>query len=149
MNRKITIVIALIAALLMPAALRAQKGLNINGAFAPAYRDMKGATETLIIKDRLTKMNLDRYHSITFTDHPELAAKLERMVIADGKKAVSKEVRYKSGHLYYGFYRLSPIECNVNRYILYLNGHLAGDNRIVLLYLEGKASPDKVKEMLK
>ncbi|MCM1348247.1 MAG: DUF6108 family protein [Firmicutes bacterium] len=141
--------ITILAALLWPVSIHAQKGLNINKAFTDRYRDMKGATETLVVKDKLRNVNLDTYHSLSIAGHPETASELERMVLADARTAVSKEVRYKAGHLYYGLYRLPSITRGVNRYIIFLNGHLAGDNKIILLYLEGKASTEQVKKMLK
>lgn len=148
MNKFRLLTLALLC-LLSAAIASAQSGLDINQAFSDRYRDMKGATETLVVKNKLRKVNLDIYHSMAFTDHPELGPTLERLVASDGKKAIAKEVRYKAGHLYYGFYRLPAAPHGTNRYILYLNGHLNGDNRIILLYLEGAATPEQVKKMLK
>lgn len=144
MRRAIFILIALMTA----AAVSAQTGLGIEQIFSERYRDMKGASETILNHGNLNRVSLNLYHSITFTDHPELGAVIERLVARDGKRAVSKEVRYKAGHLYYGFYRLPSFNGN-NRYILYLNGTLSGDNKIILLYLEGKDSENDVKKLLK
>lgn len=135
-------------AMMWPIGTSAQTGLNIAKVFTETYRSQKGITETLIVKDRLAPMNLSTYHSMTITGHPELAADIERMVNADGRNAVSKEVKYQSGHVYYGFYHLKGTRPGESRYILYLNGHLRGDNRIILLFLEGKATPEQVKKML-
>ncbi len=135
-------------ALMLAAIASAQTGLNIDQMFADNYRDMKGASETILNNGHLNKVKIDLYHSITFSGHPELGAVIERLVAKDGSRAVSKEVRYKAGHLYYGFYRLAPVNSR-NRYILYLNGNLSGDNKIILLYIEGKASEDQVKQMMK
>lgn len=147
MKKALLIIIA--ASAFFPLCMHAQSGLNINKIFTDHYRDMKGATETMVVKDQLRNMNLSLYHSITFKDHPELGGTIERLVAADGAKAASKEVRYKNGHLYYGFYSLGATAGGLNRYIIYLNGHLNGDNRIMLLFLEGKAKSEQVKKMLK
>lgn len=129
-------------------AASAQAGLNIDRMFAENYRDMKGASETILNNGNLNRIKLSLYHSITFTGHPELGSVMEKLVAKDGRSAVSKEARYKGGHLYYGFYRLSAIN-GLNRYILYLNGTLSGDTKIILLYLEGRASEEQVKKLLK
>lgn len=135
-------------ALMLTSIASAQNGLNIEQIFADKYRDMKGASETILNNGHLNKVKIDLYHSITFSGHPELANTMERLVAKDGSRALSKEVRYKSGHLYYGFYRLAPLN-SLNRYILYLNGNLSGDNKIILLYIEGRATENQVKNMLK
>ncbi len=143
--KKSVLSILLTIAFILPAS--AQTGLNINQIFSERYRDMKGATETILSGDRLSDAGLDLYHSITFKGHPELGPVIERLVASDGAKALSKEVKYKSGHLYYGFYRLTK-NGNLNRYVLYLNGTLAGEDKIILLFLEGKASPEKIKKLI-
>lgn len=148
MKKLLSIAIILSMAVLCPTLLHAQSGLNINNAFTPAFCDLKGATETLISKDRLRGISINVYHSLSIAGHPEASAGLERLVRADGAKALSKEVRYRSGRLYYGFYRL-PDYRSMQRYIIYLNGTLTGDGKIILLYVEGKIHPDDVKKLLK
>lgn len=146
MKRAILILVAVAA--ILPFSINAQTGLKINDLFGKHYRDMEGVSETMV-KGRMQDMNLSLYHSMTFTDHSELAPTIEKLVASDGAAAQSKEVRYKNGRLYYGFYQLSRKADGTNRYILYLNRHLVGDKRIMLLYLEGKASVDEVKKILK
>ncbi len=140
--------ILLFIALIVTSIASAQTGLEIDRVFSKSYRGMKGASETVLNNANLNKVKINLYHSISFTGHPELGPTVERLVSKDGRRAVSKEVRYKSGHIYYGFYRLPPLN-SLNRYILYLNGNLAGDNKIILLYLEGKASESQIKKLLK
>ncbi|MCM1482749.1 MAG: DUF6108 family protein [Muribaculaceae bacterium] len=135
------------AALTLWVCASAQKGLNVAGAFEPRFRDLPGAVETILVNDKVRRVNLSLYHALTLTGHPESAEELERMVARDGAKAVNKEVRYASGHLYYGFYTL-PRQ-GVNRYLFYLNRHLRGGDKIILVYLEGAASPEDVRKLLK
>ncbi len=73
---------------------------------------------------------------------------LERAVMADGSHAIRREVNYRDGHLYYGFYTLTQRNRN-NRYIFYINRCITGGDQAILIYLEGKASPEQVKSMLK
>lgn len=142
------LIVTALCCLMSALALQAQEGLNIAGAFASKYRDMPDATETILTRKNLRDVSLSLYHGITVKKHPELAGELEAMVARDGAKALNKEVRYASGHLYYGFYSL-PARGGLNRYILYLNTHLKpGGDKIMLLYLEGRASVDDVKRLI-
>ena len=79
---------------------------------------------------------------------PEEAAKIEPLVTRDGAKAIDREVSYRDGGLYYGFYQL---QCRGVKqcYLFYLNQNRAKGNKIIIIYLEGFASPDKIKSMLK
>lgn len=126
----------------------AQTGLNIEGAFQPRFRNLPGAVETVLVNDKLRNVNLSLYHSLAITGNPGVATELERMVAKDGSQALEKEVRYAAGHLYYGFYSL-PRNGRLNRYLFYLNGHLKGADKIILVYLEGRATRDQVKKLLK
>ena len=126
----------------------AQKGLNIAGAYEPRFRDLPGAVETVLVNDRLRSVNLSLYHAITLTGHPDAAATIVRLVAKDGASALSKDVRYASGHLYYGFYALPP-RGSMKRYIFYLNRHLKKGDKIILVYIEGTASQDEVKKLIK
>ena len=66
----------------------------------------------------------------------------------DGADALSREVQFRDGRLFYGFYRLRRHN-DLNRYIFFLNQLAAGGNKVILIYLEGSASPEQVKKMLK
>lgn len=145
--KRLLILCLMLGVALSVACVYAQSGLNIAGAFTPRYRELPEATETIVSKSRLRNLSLSVYHTLSITGHPEIAAELEDMVMRDGAKARSKEVRYASGHLYYGFYALPPVD-GLNRYILYLNGHLKSSDRIMLLYIEGKASIEDVKKLI-
>ena len=70
----------------------------------------------------------------------------------DGKLAIKKEVAMIGGRLYYGFYVLPPRDENTNRYIFYRNNLLnpeAKPQEVMLVYIEGKASPAELKKIFK
>lgn len=142
--------IILISLLLMAAVLaRAQDGLNINRLFDGRFRKNPDATETIIKGgSSLASQGLSRYHSLTLKGAAaSSAAEAEALVLKDAARAISKEASYIDGHLYYGFFVLKPdFE---NRYIFYLNQHLKGGNRLILIYLQGDATPAKIKSILK
>lgn len=129
-------------------ATLAQDRLNIGALFDGRYHDEPRASETLIEGDKLNKYSLSLYRSLTLTDMPEAAADIVPLVTKDAAKAVDREVSYRDGGLYYGFYQLKPRRAN-NCYLFYLNQYKNGGNKIILIYLEGTASRDKIKEMLK
>lgn len=146
MKRLIIIAVTTVLAMMLSVA-RAQDGLNIASAFGSRFRDLPESTETLLTRSNLRDVSLSLYHAITISSRPELAREIEPLVARDGAGAVSKEVRYASGRLYYGFYVL-PQSGGLNRYILYLNGNLRNDDRIMLIYIEGKASVDDVRKLI-
>lgn len=131
------------------AAAMAQKGLNINNLFDGRYTDNDRVAETFVEGGALTDYNVDLYHSLTLTDQPDQAAAIEALVKRDGVKATDREVSYRDGGLYYAFYELTPRNLIAKRYIFYLNQHRGSGNKIILIYIEGSASRDKIKKMLK
>lgn len=149
-NRHILIIFTAICAIL-PAT--AQKGLNINELFDGQFREDKNAVETLISGDALADYDLNYYHSLSLSENPALADRLESLVLKDGATAVDKEVSYRGGKLYYAFYTLPPVKNKVgiamNRYIFYINQYAVGRDGIILIYLSGIASRDQVKKLLK
>ena len=74
--------------------------------------------------------------------------RIERSVKQDGAHAISREVQFKDKRLYYGFYEL-PDRDGSNRYLFYLNQLAAGGNKVIVIYMEGSASLEQVKKMLK
>lgn len=134
---------------LAAATASAQKGLNINNLFDGRYTDNDRVAETYVEGGSLADYNVDLYHSLTLTGDPDEAAAIEALVKRDGAKAVNREVAYRDGGLYYAFYELTPRNIIANRYIFYLNQHRGSGNKIILIYIEGAASREKIKTMLK
>lgn len=139
----------LILAMALSAGASAQTGLSIAKLFDGSYRDKENVVETVITGSALDSYKLDKYRSITVTGCPDEADIFEPLVRDDARRAVSREVINKSGRLYYGFYQLKSTSTGRNRYLLYLNQFPAGGKKIILLYLEGSATADRVRKMLK
>lgn len=148
MNKRIYTAILAILTMTMAMPTMAQKGLNINNLFDGRYRDNDHVTETVIQGGNLDEYDLDLYHSLTLTDSPEEAASIEALVSHDGASAVEREVSYRDGGLYYAFYEFKPSVLK-RRYLFFLNQHRNKGNKIIVIYLEGMASRDKIKQMLK
>lgn len=143
MKQRLCLIIALICSL----ASYAQTGLNIAGIFGERNRDNENSTETYIKGDALKDSGLKVYRSLVIKNTPDAAEEIASAVLKDGAKTSSREVKYIDGELYYAQYSL-PKNSEGNRYIFYLNTHLKGGNRILLLYMSGKASLKEIKKLI-
>lgn len=146
--KRITIII--LTCLLTTMAAMAQKGLNINRLFDGRYKKAAGATEIIVTGSQAREIGLDIYHSVSVTDKTQ-AEIIENLVVKDGTKAIDKEVEYRNGQLYYGFYTMSK-QRSSNRYIFFLNQNLARKSPksiVTLIYMEGRANADKIKKLIR
>ena len=146
--KRITIII--MTCLLTTMAAMAQTGLNINRLFDGRYKKAAGATEIIVTGVQAREIGLTIYHSLSVTDKSQ-AELVEGLVIKDGAQAIDKEVEYRNGQLYYGFYMMKKSKHD-NRYIFYLNQNLARKspkNIVTLIYMEGLASQDEIKKLIR
>ena len=147
--KRILIITIACALTTMPAL--AQTGLNINSLFDGRYKKTPYAAEMIVTGEPAHEIGLKIYHSLKVTQKSQQSL-IESLVVKDGANAVEREVEYRSGQLYYGFYTLSPTKKGKNRYIFYLNQNLAKNspkNMVTLIYMEGDATPDKIKKLIK
>ena len=137
----------------------AQQGLNINRLFNEnlitddwVTQEHNGKTEIIVTGKKAKEMGLDTYHSISLNSAKKQDREsIETLVLKDGAQALDKDVEYRNGQLYYGFYTLKPNKRN-KRYIFYLNQNLARKspkNVVTVIYMEGKKSPDEVKKLIR
>lgn len=139
-----------ILTLVAAGAAQAQHGLAIASLFGGRYKHSPHATEIVVTGPKAERINLDVYRSLSVTDRA-LVPPVVRAVTSDGSKAVSKEVEYRQGRLYYGYYVLSPRNGN-NRFIFYLDQSLARKqpaNVVTLIYMEGDVSSAYIKKLIK
>jgi len=144
------IIIIILTCLLAAMVAMAQDGLNINRLFDGRFKKADGATEIIVTGSQAREIGLTIYHSLSVTDntHKEL---VESLVKKDGTHAVDKEVEYRNGQLYYGFYTLKKHKSD-NRYIFYLNQNLARKspkNIVTLIYMQGPASAEQIKKLIR
>jgi len=142
--------IIILACMLTTMAAMAQTGLNINHLFDGRYKKAAGATEIIVTGSQAHEIGLTIYHSISVTEKAQ-AEIIENLVVKDGAKAIDKEVEYRNGQLYYGFYTL-PKYKRSNRYIFFLNQNLARKspkNVVTLIYMEGEASAERIKKLIR
>ena len=143
-------IIIVLTCLLTTMAAVAQKGLNINRLFDGRYKKVAGATEIIVTGSQANEIGLEVYHSVSVTDKTQ-AEIIENLVVKDGAQAIDKEVEYRNGQLYYGFYTMKKVKRD-NRYIFFLNQNLAKKspkNMVTLIYMEGKATPTQIKKLIR
>lgn len=155
MNIKNFILFLVLLIVATPAAY-SQKGLGIEPFFDENTPHSPDASVNVvsITGSKLKEYDLSVYRSVSVTGDDALTRCIERAVTRDGTKAESREVSFKKGHLYFGFYALPPVDnesrhMGENRYIFYLNSTLDGGKKTTLIYLQGKAEPWQIRQMIK
>lgn len=144
------IVIILLTVLLTAGVAMAQEGLNINRLFDGRFKKASGVTEIIVTGQQACEIGLNVYHSLSVTDNGQ-SELVESLVVKDGVSAIDKEVEYRNGQLYYGFYTMKPHKGN-KRYIFFLNQNLARKSPkqvVTLIYMEGKASAESIKKLIR
>lgn len=124
----------------------AQEGLKIARFFDETYSSQPQVSSVTLSGDKIKGNDLSLYRSVTVTESSE-AENIAAAVKTDGVKASQKEISYINGKLGFGFLTLPPANKR-NRYILFLNTFLNGGDKALLIYMEGKATPDKINAML-
>lgn len=158
MKKQILIILSLL--MLLPLCAAAQDGLRINRLFNGKYRSLKNATEIIVTGEQAQRMHLNVYHSLSLTLEQGMQNEIEPLVVRDGAAALSKEVEYRSGKIYYGFYVLKPVSVKNgkgkseqrNRYIFYLNQQLANrnpQNKVILIYMESTRDARYIKRLIR
>ena len=140
-----------IACVLATMPVLAQSGLHINTLFDGRYQKDPYAAELIVTGANARKINLTTYHSLKVTQKSQQNL-IESLVVKDGATAIDKEVQYRSGQIYYGFYTLPIKKKGHNRYIFYLNQNLAKNspkNMVTLIYMEGEATPEQIKGLIR
>lgn len=128
--------------------LSAQNGLHVADAFGGTFQKQKDATEVLLRGNKVSAYNLSLYRSLVLSATSGNVLHIERMVKADGKGAIDKEVSTCGGHISYALYQLKPNN-DQRRYIFYRNEAASmrkpSAPKITLIYMEGKATIDALK----
>lgn len=127
-----------------------QEGLRIGELFNGSYKRKNNAIEVAIKGEKLKRYRLNVFRSLTIKNDPKDFERIEKLVEADEKNAVSKETGRIGERLYYGFYCFSPHKGKL-RYVFYRNSSLreVESNEMTLVYIEGNVTMDELKKMFK
>ena len=128
----------------------AQEGLRIGELFDGSYKRKSNAIEVVIKGEKLKRYRLKAFRSLTVKNTPKDFERIEKLVEADEKDAVSKETGRIGERLYYGFYCFPAYKGQL-RYVFYRNSSLreVESNEVTLVYIEGNVSMDELKKMFK
>ncbi len=135
----------------------AQKGLSIDRFFDDEYQSQPGRTSVNISGEqfRQWKCDISLYRNITIENNQADADEMELAVKKDGVRATSRTVSMADGHVYFGFYALPPAN-GKNRFIIFMRSrnkedpaNMNSNTRADLFYIEGKASPEELGNMLR
>ena len=127
-----------------------QEGLRIGELFDGVYKRKNNAIEVTVKGETLKRYRLKLFRSLTVKNDPKDFERIEKLVEADGKDAVSKETGRIGERLYYAFYCFPPHNDRL-RYVFYRNSSLreVEENELTLVYIEGNVTMDELKEMFK
>ena len=142
MMKKTLLIILLM--LCCPFGLSAQTGLAVQEAFRH-YAVRSDVTEVLIEGSRLKPYHLSLFHSIEIQDasHGE-ADHIVSLIRRDTVRCVSSEGRLSAGPAASAFFEI-PGRRNLHRYIFYR----CSDERVTLIYIEGRAAMAELKRFFK
>lgn len=143
--KKLFIILAIIC--LSVTGLSAQNGLNVAPYLSGDFTHNPGVTYVSLSGKQLSASGLSVYKSISETADDGLASGILNAVIKDGASAQSKEVSYKNGQLYFGFYSMGG-SGKKKRYLFYLNRRAIGKRKSTLIYIEGNLSESEVKALI-
>lgn len=142
--RKILIILLTALAGIIQSA--AEEKLNIDQFFSTKYASNPKVTVIDVAHSNSTD-KIVAYRSISVTDDRELADKIAAAVAKDGSRAKSKEVSYKEGVLYYGFYSLGGFRED-RSYILYLNRRPTGKEKTTLVFIKADMDENAIKKLI-
>lgn len=126
----------------------AQKGLNVTPFFSDTYKSNPSVTFVEVYGQNLEMAGLTKYISISITANASLSDSIEKAVKKDGATAKSKEVIYKKGTLYFGMYYLGG-KGSERCYLYYLNQRPVGNDKTILIYMEGSITEEMAKSLIK
>lgn len=128
----------------------AQAGLAVDRLFGSQYKKQKNAIEVMVRGRELRPYKLTLFRSITVKGNTDEFFAIEQCVRQDAAKATDKETGMIGNHIYYGFYLL-PWTGAQHRYLFFRNSslHRGGAREATLVYMEGTATIDELKNMFR
>ncbi|MCR5244175.1 MAG: DUF6108 family protein [Bacteroidales bacterium] len=140
------ILLTLISALLLSTVAFAQKGLNCYPVFQGKIVPWKNMIVTEARGHTISEYRLSYYRGVSFKASDELAAKVASLVEQDAARALVKESEKVEGLLTYALVQPKS-EGSINRYVCYQARKVEDGWMLTLMYLEGPATLDDLKNM--
>ena len=121
----------------------AQKNMAIARIFNDDYTKRHDVEATILQGMTLKSTGLSLFRSFKVTDNRAIAGKIERMICNDAKKASSKEMHMKGGHLAFAFLAFSK---DNGKYAYLLFKQSDSKCTASVIYMEGSLTPNEVKQ---
>lgn len=142
----LTVIVATLAA-------AAQSGLQINQIFGGKYVNDPSVTETMMSgEQRFLRANYLSNLATFKGDAKTYAPIIQPLVLADGAKAIGRNVRYKDGKLQYAFFMLKPVTVDGrkhNRYLYYIYNAKPASPTVMVIYFDGALSRAQAESFVK
>lgn len=109
------------------------------------YGSSKGVTLLEISEELMKDYQIKHFKSIIFENGTNALPEIRKAIEKDkvGAKRIKESIQ--DGLLMSGYYRLKTEEANMNRYLIFKVGK---NNKITLIYIEGKLTPEQLVELL-
>lgn len=126
----------------------AQDGLGVQQLFDARFKSNANSTVVYMKGRAIREYGLTLFRSITLPGSSSDVKVVEEVVKKDATKALSKEVAFKNGRQYYGFYAFRPVKKGINRYLFYRNNALGetDNTSMTLIYMEGEANMAQLRK---
>ena len=147
-KNKIVLLFLLLAGFVFSAHLQPLYAQNEPAIFKifDKYGSKKGVTcleaSAAVMKD----YEITQFKSIIFDDGSAALPEIRRCIEIDKEGALKIKEEVKDGKVVNGYYRLKNLQPQVNRYLIFKVG---AHNKVTLLYIEGKITPEGLVELLK
>lgn len=139
--------------LIFAIGVSAQTGLQINRIFGGKYGNDPSVTETMMSgEQRFLRANRLSNFATFKGDAKTYASIIQPLVLADGTKAIGRNVRYKDGKLQYAFLMLKPLTVDgrkLNRYLYYIYNTKSANPSVMVIYFDGTLSRMQAEDLIK
>ena len=125
--------------------LSAQNQLEIFSIF-DKYGNKQGVTRLEASAAVMKDYEITQFKSIIFDDGTSALPEIRKCIEKDKQGAAKIKEEIKDGKVVNGYYRLKNLQPQINRYLIFKVG---AQNKVTLLYIEGKITPEGLVELLK
>ena len=132
--------------LLLAVSASAQRNLNCYPVFQGKVVPVKQMVVTEVRGSSMAAYKLDYYRGVSFQADEPLTLRVAALVEADADEAAVKETEKVDGLLTYALVQPAP-SGKMNRYLCYQARKIEDKWKVTLLYLEGAATLDDLKNM--
>ncbi|MDR1346673.1 MAG: DUF6108 family protein [Bacteroidales bacterium] len=110
------------------------------------YSKQKKVTLLEVSEELMAEYRIKQFKSIIFEDGTLALPEIRRCIEQDKQDAKKLKEATADGLVVSGYYRLKTVDPAMNRYLIFKVGK---KNKVTLLYIEGRLTPEELVELLK